>query len=128
MNLKRAGLVAGAALMALVAGLIPILPVSGSCKQSSAQAQNLGQRIVAGTVVDANDNAVIGATVFLKNLKTKAIRSYTSDEKGHYRFTQVNMVEDQDLWAEKDGRKSAVKSIRSWDSRKEIQAELKLAK
>jgi hypothetical protein len=36
------------------------------------------------------------------------------------------MAEDHELWAEKDGRKSAVKSISSWDARKEIEVDLKL--
>ena len=69
---------------------------------------------------------VAGATVFLKNQKTKSIRSYSTDNLGHYRFTQVNMSEDLELWAEKDGKKSAVKPVSSWDSRKDFVSELKL--
>ena len=72
-----------------------------------AQAQNLGQRNVSGAVVDKRCEPVAGATVFLKNQKTKAIRSYTSAKDGRFRFAQVNMAEDYDLWAEKDGRKTA---------------------
>ena len=125
--MKRTGLAIGAVIFAVVAGYIPFLPYSGPCKQAGAQAQNLGQRTVAGRVVmGADDQPVAAATVFLKNLKTKAIRSYSTDEKGHYRFTQVNMVEDHELWAEKDGKKSAVKSVSSWDTRKEFDTELKL--
>jgi hypothetical protein len=36
------------------------------------------------------------------------------------------MAEDHDLWAEKDGKKSAVKSVSSWDTRKDFVTELKL--
>ena len=57
-------------------------------------------------MVDADANPVAGATVFLKNQKTKAIRSYTSVKDGRFHFAQVNMAEDYDLWAEKDGRKT----------------------
>jgi hypothetical protein len=91
-----------------------------------AQAQNLGQRVVTGRVVGASSAPVADATVFLKNLKTKSIRSYTSDAAGKFRFTQVNMAEDQELWAEKDGKKSAVKTVSSWDTRKELDCELVL--
>ena len=73
-----------------------------------------------------NSTDVIGATVFLKNLKTKAIRSYSTTADGKFRFAQVNMVEDYELWAEKDGKKSAVKTVSSWDTRKEFESELKL--
>jgi len=91
-----------------------------------AMAQNLGERVVSGAVLTEDSTPVIGATVFLKNQKTKAIRSYTSTEKGHYYFAQVNMAEDYDLWAEKGGKKSAVKTVSTWDSRKAFISDLKL--
>jgi hypothetical protein len=92
----------------------------------AAQAQNLGQRVVMGAVVDANSASVVGATVFLKDLKSKAIRSYTTNEKGRFQFAQVNMAEDHELWAEKDGKKSVVKTVSSWDARKQFEVELRL--
>jgi hypothetical protein len=91
-----------------------------------AQAQNLGQRNVSGAVVDGNSEPVAGATVFLKNQKTKAIRSYTSATDGRFHFAQVNMAEDYDLWAEKDNRKTAIKTVSSWDARKEFETELRM--
>jgi hypothetical protein len=36
------------------------------------------------------------------------------------------MADDYDLWAEKDGKKSATKSISSWDSRPNLEVDLKL--
>jgi hypothetical protein len=92
----------------------------------AAQAQNLGQRVVMGAVTDASSAPVAGATIFLKDLKSKSIRSYTSTANGRFRFVQVNMAEDHELWAEKDGRKSAVKTVSSWDTRKQFEVELKL--
>jgi hypothetical protein len=91
-----------------------------------ALAQNLGQRTVSGSVLDANSSPQAGATVFLKDLKAKSIRSYTSDSEGRFRFTQVNMSIDHELWAEKDGKKSATKTVSTWDSRKDFECELKL--
>jgi hypothetical protein len=91
-----------------------------------ALAQNLGQRSVSGAVVDAGSTPVAGATVFLKNQKSKSIRSYTSSQDGRFHFTQVNMSEDYDLWAEKGDHKTAVKTVSSWDARKEFETELKM--
>jgi len=91
-----------------------------------AQAQNMGQRVVEGSVVDASSATVAGATVFLKNLKSKSIRSYTSEAGGKFYFAQVNMIDQYDLWAEKDGRKSPTKTVSSWDERKDFTTELKL--
>ncbi|MGA2569195.1 MAG: carboxypeptidase-like regulatory domain-containing protein [Terracidiphilus sp.] len=92
----------------------------------TAQAQNIGQRTVLGTVLDASSAPVAGATVFLQNGKTKAIRSFTSIATGHFHFAQVDMSTDFDLWTEKDGKKSAVKTVSSWDARKDFISDLKL--
>ncbi len=121
--LSRASLAAGVMFVAMAAGVFPVGTQSAA---PQAQAQNLGQRVVMGSVVDANSAAVAGATVFLRNTKTKSIRSYTSSKDGRFRFAQVNMTEDYDLWAEKDGKKSATKTVSSWDARKEFEAELKI--
>ena len=126
MRLGCAQLAAGAALAVLAAGLVPMGQGSGSIGPVEAQAQNLGQRVVLGTVVDSGSAPVAGATVFLKDLKSKSIRSYTSAPDGRFRFTQVNMAEDHELWAEKEGKKSATKTVSSWDARKEFDCELKL--
>ena len=130
MRFNGTSLAAGTAFVLLAAGLVT--PASRNCEgwlglgPVSAQAQNLGQRAVTGSVVDANSAPVVGATVFLEDLKSKSIRSFTTDDKGHFRFAQVSMSQDYDLWAEKDGKKTAVKTVSSWDTRKEFEVELKL--
>ncbi len=103
-----------------------VVVVSGANNFGVAHAQNLGQRNVGGLVVDANSAPVQGATVFLKNTKTKSIRSYTSSSNGSFRFAQVSMTDDYDLWAEKDGKKSPTKPVSNWDTRKDFETELKL--
>jgi hypothetical protein len=118
---NRGRLAAWVALAAFVVVIIPAVQPVGV-----AHAQNLGQRNVAGLVLDAGSTPVQGATVFLKNQKTKSIRSYTSSSSGSFRFTQVTMTDDYDLWAEKDGKKSPTKTVSSWDARKDFQTELKL--
>jgi hypothetical protein len=123
-KLIRKSLAARVVLALLMAGLVPLGSISVG--PFTAEAQNLGQRAVMGAVVDANSTPVAGATVFLRDLKSKNIRSFTSVEHGRFRFAQVNIAEDHELWAEKDGRKSAVKSISPWDARKEIEVDLKL--
>src|ERR1700755_3168981 len=123
MKLNPASLAAVVVYAGLAAGLVPMAPNGGL---PAAQAQNLGQRVVTGSVIDADSAAVSGATVFLQNLKTKSIRSYTSAKDGRFRFAQVNMSDDYDLWAEKNGKKSATKSVSSWDARKEFEAELRI--
>jgi hypothetical protein len=121
-------MVAAVACAALMAGVLPTGRQGGPVRPSPfvAQAQNLGQRAVTGTVVDSASAPVVGATVFLKDLKTKSIRSYSSASDGKFRFTQVNMAEDHEVWAEKDGKKSPVKTVSTWDTRKVFDCELKI--
>ena len=130
MRLKRTCLVAGAAFAALALGLAPMASRVGQSGLGIgpivAQAQNLGFRVVQGSVLDDRDALVPGATVFIKNLKTKSIRSFTSTENGKFEFAQVYMAVDYELWAEKGAKKTATKTISSWDSRKQIITELKL--
>ncbi len=93
-----------------------------------AAAQNLGERTVSGTVLNAQSTPVAGATVFLENEKTKTIRSFTSlnsGHVGHFYFAQVDKDQDFDLWAEKNGKKSNVKTVSSWDSRSDFVTVLK---
>lgn len=122
----RARVAGWVALVALAGGVIPGDPHFNLVGASAAYAQNLGQRTVSGLVVDSDASPVNGATVFLRNTKTKSIRSYTSSDKGRFRFAQVNMTDDYDLWAEKDGKKSQMKTVSTWNASKEYETELKL--
>jgi hypothetical protein len=125
-KINRTIVLAAMIFAALAAGVVSFGSRDALIAPSAAQAQNLGQRVVSGAVLTEGSEAVVGATVFLKNQKTKAIRSYTTTAKGHFYFAQVNMVEDYDLWAEKGGKKSTPKTVSSWDTRKEFVSDLKL--
>jgi hypothetical protein len=114
--------------MALAAPALAILILGffTTLNGTKARAQNMGERTVTGTVVDGGSNPVPGATVFLKNQKSKTIRSFTSLANGHFSFAQVNKAEDFDLWAEMNGHKSEVKTVSSWDDRAQFVTELRL--
>ncbi|HEU5351824.1 MAG TPA: carboxypeptidase-like regulatory domain-containing protein [Terracidiphilus sp.] len=120
---RRTTLAAAALFVGLAAGLIPL---GAHRTPAMAEAQNLGQRSVSGDVVDADSSLVSGAIVFLKNQKTKAIRSYTTAMDGRFHFAQVSMSDDFDLWAEKGGKKSSTRTVSSWDTRAKYIVELKI--
>lgn len=99
---------------------------SGIAQDAKHEAQ---LRSVRGVVVDkASESPVSSAVVFLKNTRTNAVRSYIADEEGNYRFSGLDPNVDYEIHAEKDGAKSATRTISSFDNKKEIVLPLKLEK
>jgi hypothetical protein len=127
---KRNLLIFSSLMAALVLGVLPI-GIIGPTRTTSpgnlgpfvAEAQNFGQRIIQGKVLSASDSPAAGATVFLKNLKSRTVKSFTSTTDGSFRFAQVGMIDDYEVWAEKGAQKSGVKTF---DTRKLVEFDLKL--
>ena len=91
-----------------------------------ANAQGPQLRTVRGMVMDKSDSAVVSAVVFLKNTHTNAVRSYITDDEGNYRFSGLDPNVDYELYAEKDGLKSATRTVSSFDNKKDIVINLKV--
>lgn len=123
---KSAVWVTAILLAAAAFGVFPAGNPGISLGPQTAQAQNFGQRTIHGKTVDDTETPVGGVTVFLKNLKTRNVKSFTSMPDGNFRFAQVGMVDDYEVWAERGKAKSAVKTISSFDSRKDVEFDLKL--
>ncbi len=83
-------------------------------------------RTVRGVVSDKSENPLAGSVVFLKNLRTNAVRSNFADDNGEYRFSGLDPNADYEVHAEFEGAKSPVRSVTSLDSRKEIVINLKI--
>jgi len=85
-------------------------------------------RTVQGRITDKGGAALKGATVFLKDGHTLAVRSYIAGDDGGYHFAQLSPNTDYQLWAESDGKKSGVKTISSFDSKQQVTIDLKIDK
>src|SRR5882724_2662131 len=85
-------------------------------------------RTVHGVILDKSENPVPNAVVFLKNVRNNAVRSSIADTEGNYRFSGLDPNVDYEIHAEKDGAKSVTRTISSFDSRKDINLNLKLDK
>ena len=85
-------------------------------------------RTVHGSVLDKNENPVVSAVVYLKNGKTLSVKTYISDDAGHYRFSGLDVNVDYEIHAEHNDMMSAPHTISSFDDRKDIPLTLKLNK
>jgi Carboxypeptidase regulatory-like domain len=92
----------------------------------AALAQDAAQRMVKGKVVDKQDAGIKGAVVYLKDDHSLAVKSFFSGDDGSYRFAQLAQNVDYELWAESNGKKSAVKTISSFNSKAELEITLKI--
>src|SRR5258705_6934877 len=109
----------------LVAVAVLILCVSAGLAQKKKEEPT---RSVSGTVTSAEDVAVTGAVVQLKNMKNLQIRSFITKENGQYYFHGLNPDVDFELKADYSGASSRTKTLSSFDARKEAIINLKLNK
>ena len=74
-------------------------------------------KMLTGTVTDKSEHPIVGAVVYLKNSKTLVVKSFFTQQDGTYRFPQLALNTDYEIWAEKDGKKSDTKGISQFDDR-----------
>ena len=74
-------------------------------------------RTLEGLVMGKADAPLPGAVVYLKNVKTLAVKSLYSGDDGAYRFNALSPNSDYEVFAEYKGQKSSVKTLSSFDSR-----------
>ena len=93
-----------------------------------AQDRGPAQRVVQGKVIDASNAPIKGAVVYLKDDRSLAVKSFFSDDQGGYRVGQLSANTDYEIWAESNGKKSAVKTISSFDTKSQFNINLKIDK
>ena len=111
--------------------LVLVLLVSLPCafaQKKSKNGEDLNTRSVQGIVTAADDSAVNGAVVQLKNVKTLQIRSFITKDDGTYYFHGLSPDVDYELRAEYQGASSSTKTLSSFDSRKDATINLQLKK
>lgn len=115
-----------ASLFTLVICLLVVISAPAQTKdQKRAEAQ---LRTVHGSVVDKSDNGIASSVVYLKNLKSQAVKTYIADDTGHYRFSGLDPNVDYEIHAENGDSSSSTRTISSYDTRRDIEVTLKLSR
>jgi hypothetical protein len=86
------------------------------------------ERVVQGTVYDAQDKFVNGAVVQLKDQRSMQVRSFITQENGAYHFSGLKIDNDYQMKADFSGMTSGWKTLSVFDTRKEPIVNLKLEK
>ncbi len=104
----------------------------GLCLAQATKAQDKKResqlRTVHGSVVDHDENPLPSSVVYLKNVRTQAVKTYIADDAGRYRFSGLDPNVDYEIHAQKGDSSSPLRRISSFDSRKDIEVILKIVK
>jgi Carboxypeptidase regulatory-like domain len=85
-------------------------------------------RTVHGLIEDKDEDPVPASVVYLLNVKTQAVRTSFADEKGLYRFSGLDPNVDYEVHAEHEDVTSSTRTISSFDSRRDIEVNLKVTR
>jgi carboxypeptidase family protein len=83
-------------------------------------------KVLLGKVLDASDNPLAGAVVYLTNTRTRAVKTYIAGKDGDYRFPGLTENTDYEMYAQYQGHKSETKSVSQFDSRPTVSVNLKI--
>ena len=114
---------------ALLAMLFTLTTAAAFAQETKAEKrQAASERVVTGTVRDADGNAINGAVVMLKDVRSTQVRSFITQTNGAYHFTGLKLDNDYELEARHEGMTSGWRTLSVFDSRKEPVINLKLDK
>ena len=122
----------GAFLLVMLSLLMFSAPVF-SRSALAAPAQLLGRdskqdktRLLTGKVLDAGDNPLPNAVVYLTNTHTRSVKTYIVGPDGTYRFPALQPSIDYEVYAQYDNRKSGTKTVSQFDDRPQVYITLKV--
>lgn len=102
-----------------IAGLF-LLPAS------LAQRKDNALRSISGHVLNHEHQPLAKAVVYLKNTKTLNIRSFITEQDGAFKFAALAPNVDYEVYADWQGGRSEVKTLRAFDSHQQVEVTLRI--
>jgi hypothetical protein len=96
-------------------------------KTREERREEANSRSAMGTVTSADDKALSGAVVQLKDMRTLQVRSFITLDDGQYHFSGLRPDIDYELTA-RSGEMTATKKLSIFDNRKQAVLNFKLDK
>jgi hypothetical protein len=83
-------------------------------------------KVLTGRVTDRGENPLAGAVVYLTNTRTRTVKTYIAGREGEYRFPGLTANTDYEVYAQYQGHRSDNKTVSQFDSRPQININLKI--
>jgi Carboxypeptidase regulatory-like domain len=83
-------------------------------------------RLLTGKVIDAGDNLLPNAVVYVTDTRTRAVKTYIVGADGTYRFPALAANVDYEIYAQSNGKTSDTKKMSQFDDRKVVNIVLKI--
>ena len=83
-------------------------------------------RLLTGKVIDAGDNPLPNAVVYVTDTRTRAVKTYIVGTDGAYRFPALASNVDYEIYAQANGKTSDTKKMNQFDDRKVVNIVLKI--
>jgi hypothetical protein len=105
-------------------GIFAAMPIAAqSDKKSEAEL-----RTIRGIVLDKDENPAPASVVYLLNVKTQAVKTYIADDAANFRFSGLDPNADYEIHAEHNDVESPVRTVTGFDSRRDVELNLKLSR
>jgi hypothetical protein len=111
------------ALVLACALLVTLCAVSGASPDKKDKTVG---RLLLGKVLDAQDNPLPDAVVYVTNTRNRAVKTYIVGPDGTYRFPALSTATDYEVYAQFKGHKSDTKSVSQFDDRSQVYLDLKI--
>jgi carboxypeptidase family protein len=110
------------------AGIVVVVMLAACCVFAQGQGKNKGPQLrsVSGQVVDKDENPLTDAVIYLENMSTKSVQSHISEAGGNYSFSGLDPNVDYQIYAEHGDMISSTHVISSFDSRTDVNLEIKV--
>jgi Carboxypeptidase regulatory-like domain len=83
-------------------------------------------RLLTGKVMDKAGNPLTDAVVYLSNTRTRAVKTYIVGPSGTYRFPELSLNIDYEVYAQYKGHKSDTKTVSQFDTRPQVNIDLRI--
>lgn len=103
------------------------LPLGGSSPSSDGRkATRVTSRTLTGVVLGKSDTPVSNAVVYLKNMKSLVLKTVIAGNDGSYNFPELSPNVDYEVYAQREGKKSATKTLSQFDDRQNANIVLRI--